>query len=83
MINYDVSKLQVGEEYTYKKLCELIGAKYTGGDAKKAQLEGDGETSFKRFFDFEKIKTKFIITDNFRLAENRRAIKMCILLSLN
>lgn len=30
---------------------------------KKAQLEGDGETSFKRFFDFEKIKSKFIITD--------------------
>lgn len=41
----------------------MTGAKYTTGEAKKAQLNGDGETSFKRFFDFEKIKSKFIITD--------------------
>lgn len=41
----------------------MIGAKYTTGESKKAQLNGDGETSFRRFFDFEKDKTKFIITD--------------------
>lgn len=41
----------------------MTGAKYTSGEAKKAQLDGDGETSFKRFFDFEKIKSKYIITD--------------------
>ena len=44
-------------------MCELTGAKYTTGEAKKAQIAGDGETGFKRFFDFEKIKSKFIVTD--------------------
>lgn len=41
----------------------MTGAEYTNGSAKKAQLEGDGVTGFRRFFDFEKIKNKFIITD--------------------
>ena len=63
MTQFDVSKLEIGKVYSYKQICELIGAEYTTGNAKKAQLEGDGETSFKRFFDFEKIKSKFIITD--------------------
>ena len=41
----------------------MTGAKYTTGESKKAQINGDGETGFKRFFDFEKVKSKFIITD--------------------
>lgn len=41
----------------------MTGAKYTSGEAKKAQLTGDGENGFKRFFEFEKIKTKILITD--------------------
>ena len=41
----------------------MTGVKYATGEQKKAQLYGDGETGFRRFFDFEKIKSKFIITD--------------------
>lgn len=41
----------------------MTGAKYSTGEAKKAQLNGDGETGFRRFFDFEKVKSKFIVTD--------------------
>lgn len=55
--------MQVGQIYTYKQICDLTGAKYCSGEAKKAQICGDGESGFKRFFDFEKINNKYIIVD--------------------
>lgn len=51
----DVSKLQVGQVYSYKQLCELTGAEYKRGAGKTYQLEKFCETGFQRFFNFEKV----------------------------
>lgn len=51
----DVSKLQVGQVYTYEQLCELTGEEYKKGTSKKCQLEGMGEHGFHRFMKLEKV----------------------------
>lgn len=63
----DVSKLEVGQVYSYKQLCDLTGAEYkSGGNSKKAQLEKYGEVGFHRFFDFDKIgRDKYLISEVF------------------
>lgn len=55
MINYDMSKLQVGEVYGYKQICDLIGAKYKNGRGRVLQFQNMTETGFPRFFKAEKV----------------------------
>ena len=50
--------LIIGDYTTYKKLCELLNEPYKNGNAKEAQLK-----EWKRYFDYEKIGTKFLILD--------------------
>ena len=53
----DVSKLEVGMRVkNYKALCELLGEKVKGGNAKKSQLE-----DFSRYCDYRKDGYTFII----------------------
>lgn len=48
-------------------MCELIGAKYTGGKSKNLQLESLGENGFRRFFDFEKVGYgKYVINEIYK-----------------
>ena len=51
-------KLEIGEAYSYKELCELLNQPVYGGTQKKAQLK-----EFERYFAFERAKRKLIITD--------------------
>ena len=63
----DISKLVVGNVYSYKELCELTGAEYQRGSGKNRQLDGYGEVGFHRFFDFEKIRYgKYIIKEIYK-----------------
>ena len=60
----DVSKLQVGQVYSYKQLCELTGAEYKAGTSRNCQLQGLGDLGFHRFFNFEKVgHGKYIILE--------------------
>lgn len=60
----DVSKLQVGQVYSYKQLCELTGAEYKKGRSRTLQMENFSENGFPRFFDFEKYSYgKYIIKE--------------------
>lgn len=52
------ANLIIGDYTTYKKLCELLNEPYKNGNAKEAQLK-----EWKRYFDYEKIGTKFLILD--------------------
>lgn len=55
----DTSKLKIGMTVkNYKVLCELLGEPVKDGKSKKYQLQ-----NFSRFFDWEKIGQKFIISD--------------------
>lgn len=55
----DTSKLKIGMTVkNYRVLCELLGEAVKAGDSRKAQLK-----NFARFFDWEKIGQKFIISD--------------------
>lgn len=49
--------LPIGQEYSYKKMCNLLGQKYySGGKSKQLQLK-----DWERFVDMEKIGTKYKI----------------------
>lgn len=61
-----VEKLIVGQEYKYKELTEALGVKYLGGKQKINQLE-----DFKRFFDYEKNKTKFLIKEIYTMTKEK------------
>lgn len=52
------NNLIIGDYVTYKKLCELLNEPYKDGNAKKAQLK-----EWLRYFDYEKIDSKFLILD--------------------
>ena len=51
-------KIRTGDTISYKELCEKLNQPIYGGNQKKAQLK-----EFKRYFDFENINRKIIITD--------------------
>ena len=55
MTQIDVSKLQVGQVYSYKQLCELTGAEYKKGSSQKTHLQGFNEDGFSRFMKLEKV----------------------------
>lgn len=53
--------LELGQEVkNYKELCSLLGENQVGGKQKQLQLE-----NFQRYFEFQKVGQKFIITDIF------------------
>lgn len=55
----DTSSLKIGMTIkNYKQLCELLNQEVEFGNSKKSQL-----LEFERYFDWEKIGQKFIITD--------------------
>lgn len=55
----DTSNLKIGMTIkNYKQLCELLNQEVEFGNSKKSQL-----LEFERYFDWEKIGQKFIITD--------------------
>ena len=55
----DVSKLKIGMTVkNYKELCQLLNQPVKTGNSRKAQLN-----DFKCYFDWEKSRCKFIITD--------------------
>lgn len=54
----NTNNLIIGDYITYKKLCELLNEPYKNGNAKKAQLK-----EWLRYFDYEKIDSKFLILD--------------------
>ena len=64
MAQIDTSKLQVGQVYSYKQLCELTGAEYKKGRSRTLQMQNFSENGFPRFFDFEKVGYgKYQVTD--------------------
>lgn len=54
----DTSRLIIGDYVTYKELCKILNESYKSGNAKKAQLK-----EWLRYFEYEKIGTKFLILD--------------------
>lgn len=53
-----INNLSVGDCYTYNKLCKILNLESVSGNQKKSQLE-----ELKRYFDYNKDGTKFIITE--------------------
>lgn len=51
----DMSKIEVGQVYSYKKLCELTGTEYKQGKSQQLHIEGMGEDGFARFMKLEKV----------------------------
>lgn len=52
------NKLQIGEQYTYKSLCEILSQKTKSGTSKTAQLK-----DWERYFSYTKEKTKFTVEE--------------------
>ena len=55
MTQIDVSKLEVGQVYSYKQLCELTGAEYKKGKNQALHIQSLKEDGFARFIKVEKI----------------------------
>ena len=53
-----MKNLIIGDTLSYKQLCEKLNQPVYGGNQKKSQLK-----EFKRYFDFENVNRKIIITD--------------------
>lgn len=62
-----IENLTVGQEYKYKELTETLGVKYLGGKQKINQLE-----DFRRFFNYEKNGTKFLIKEIYTMAKEKQ-----------
>lgn len=58
ILSLDTSQLSINQEYTYKELCTLLNQPVKYGNAKTRHL-----LEFSRFFEYEKIKTKYKITE--------------------
>lgn len=63
----DTNKLKLGDCINYKTLCELLNQPTYTGNQKKSQLK-----EFKRFFDYEKSGTKFIILEIYNKPLSKR-----------
>lgn len=54
----DTRKLVIGDNLTYKQLCDLLKVQVKTGNGKKVQTE-----DWLRYFDYEKNGTRYLITD--------------------
>ena len=57
-VDLTMKNLIIGDTLSYKELCEKLKQPYYRGNQKNAQLK-----EFKRYFDFENVNRKIIITD--------------------
>ena len=57
-VNLIINNLNIGDTLSYKDLCEKLNQPYYRGNQKNAQLK-----EFKRYFNFENVNRKIIITD--------------------
>ena len=57
-VDLTMKNLIIGDTLSYKELCEKLNQPVYGGNQKKSELK-----EFKRFFDFENVNRKIIITD--------------------
>ena len=57
-INLVKNKLNVGDIINYKEICNILKQPYCGGSQKVSQLK-----EWHRYFNFEKINRKFLITE--------------------
>ena len=55
------STLKTGELLSYKEICSRLNIEYCTGGEKKNQIE-----KLRRYFEIEKIKTKYLITDIYK-----------------
>lgn len=57
----NIQKLELGQEIkNYKVLCQILNQEECGGNQRKLQL-----ANFQRYFEYQKVGQKFIITDIF------------------
>lgn len=68
-----VENLKVGQVYKYKELTEILDIKYLGGKQKINQLE-----DFKRYFDYEKQGTKFLIKEIYKQAKEKMDMRKVV-----
>ena len=57
-VDLTMKNLIIGDTLSYKELCKKLNQPVYGGNQKKSQLK-----EFKRYFDFENVNRKIIITD--------------------
>lgn len=57
-VDLTIKNLIIGDTLSYKELCKKLNQPVYGGNQKKSQLK-----EFKRYFDFENVNRKIIITD--------------------
>lgn len=69
-INLDLvtKNLVIGDTLSYKELCNKLNQLTYGGNQKKSQLK-----EFKRYFNFENVNRKIIITDIYEHPESEEA----------